>query len=91
MAKFVFQLEAVLRQRGLVEKQKQCELALIQRQMAQLQAELPSLSSNSQHITVEGATHYTLLSMQAHAAVVSSAIRSVVEAAHQCAPVAAKV
>jgi pimeloyl-ACP methyl ester carboxylesterase len=59
--------------------------------LTQLQAELPSLSSNSQHITVEGATHYTLLSMQAHAAVVSSAIRSVVEAAHQCAPVAAKV
>ena len=51
MAKFVFQLEAVLRQRDLLEKQKQREFALIQRQMAQLQAELRALND-----TVQGAT-----------------------------------
>lgn len=39
-----------------------------------LQAELPALSTNSQHITVEGATRYTLVSMHAYAARVSDAI-----------------
>jgi pimeloyl-ACP methyl ester carboxylesterase len=56
--------------------------------LTQLQAELPSLSSNSQHITVEGATHYTLVSMQEYAAVVSDAILRVVEAVRISAPLA---
>jgi hypothetical protein len=43
--------------------------------------ELPALSSNSKHITVEGATHYTLVSKQEYAKVVSDAIRQVIEAA----------
>jgi hypothetical protein len=42
-----------------------------------LQAELASLSSNSRHLTVTGATHYTLVSEQAFADVVSDAIRAV--------------
>jgi pimeloyl-ACP methyl ester carboxylesterase len=46
-----------------------------------LQAELPSLSSNSRQVTVEGATHYTLVSMQNYAAIVSDAILQVVAAA----------
>ena len=45
--------------------------------LTRLQAELVSLSSNSQHITVAGATHYTLVSEQRYAAVVSNAVRAV--------------
>lgn len=48
--------------------------------LTKLQAELPALSSNSQHITVDGATHYTLVSMKEYAAVVSDAILRVIEA-----------
>jgi len=46
-----------------------------------LQTELTSLSSNSQHVTVAGATHYTLVSTQRYAAIVSDAIRAVSAAA----------
>jgi pimeloyl-ACP methyl ester carboxylesterase len=49
--------------------------------LTRLQAELPALSSNSRHITVAGATHYTLVSERRHAAVVSAAIRAVTTAA----------
>jgi pimeloyl-ACP methyl ester carboxylesterase len=45
--------------------------------LTRLQVELVSLSSNSQHRTVAGATHYTLVSEQRYAAVVSNAIRAV--------------
>ncbi len=48
--------------------------------LTELQAELPALSSDSKHVTVEGATHYTLVSMQKYATVVSNAILEVVEA-----------
>lgn len=48
MAKFVFNLEAVLRQRSHIEKEKQRELALIQRQMTQLQHELRALNETVQ-------------------------------------------
>ncbi len=47
--------------------------------LTSLQAELPKLSSNSKHITVEGATHYTLVSMQSYASVVSDAILEVID------------
>jgi pimeloyl-ACP methyl ester carboxylesterase len=49
--------------------------------LTRLQAELATLSSNSRHLTVAGATHYTLVSQPAHAAVVSNAIRAVAVAA----------
>ncbi len=47
-----------------------------------LQAELPHLSSNSIHLTVQGATHDGLVCRHEHALVVADAIRWVVEAAH---------
>jgi pimeloyl-ACP methyl ester carboxylesterase len=50
-------------------------------QLIRLQAELATLSTNSRHVTVTGATHYTLVSERQHAAVVSDAIRAVSEAA----------
>lgn len=59
-------------------------------ELTALQAELPALSSNSQHITVEGATHYTLVSMQVYATIVSNAILQVVEAARTGEPLAAQ-
>jgi pimeloyl-ACP methyl ester carboxylesterase len=49
--------------------------------LTKLQNELPALSSNSKHVTVEGATHYTLTSKQEYAQIVSDAILQVVEAA----------
>jgi len=51
MAKFVFKLEAVLRQRGHVEKEKQRALATIQAQMTQLQSELRTLNETVQAST----------------------------------------
>jgi pimeloyl-ACP methyl ester carboxylesterase len=42
-----------------------------------LQSELPGLSRHSRHVTVEGATHYTLVSRPEHAAVVAREIRAV--------------
>lgn len=47
-------------------------------ELTALQNELPSLSSNSQHITVKGANHYTLVSRKEYADVVSDAILKVV-------------
>jgi pimeloyl-ACP methyl ester carboxylesterase len=46
-----------------------------------LQAELPALSSNSVHYTVQGATHYDLVTNHEYALVVVEAIRQVLEAA----------
>lgn len=44
MAKFVFQLDGVLRQREHVEQERQRELALVQAQMTRLQDELRALN-----------------------------------------------
>jgi hypothetical protein len=49
--------------------------------LTRLQNELPALSSNSKHITVQGATHENLVSQREHARVVTDAILQVVEAA----------
>jgi len=51
--------------------------------LTRLQADLATLSSNSRHVTVAGATHYTLVSERAHAAIVSEAVRAVIEAARE--------
>jgi flagellar FliJ protein len=45
MAKFVFQLEGVLRQRSHVEQQRKRELAVVQQQMTALEAELRALDA----------------------------------------------
>ncbi len=54
-----------------------------------LQAELPALSSNSTHRTVEGATHDGLVCRREYARVVAEVIRQVVEAAHAGQPLVA--
>ena len=54
-----------------------------------MQAELPSLSSNSQHITVEGAYHEGLLAQPEHARVVTESILRVVEAVRSGRPLTA--
>lgn len=51
MAKFVFQLEAVLRQRQHVERQRQRELAEVQAQVAGFQDELRLLNGRVQNST----------------------------------------
>jgi pimeloyl-ACP methyl ester carboxylesterase len=57
-------------------------------QLTELQAELPGLSSNSQHITVQGAYHEGLLSQQEYARFVTEAILQVVEALRAGKPLA---
>jgi pimeloyl-ACP methyl ester carboxylesterase len=54
--------------------------------LTRLQADLPSLSSNSVHRTVHGATHEGLVSRREHALVVADAIRRVAEAARTGLP-----
>jgi pimeloyl-ACP methyl ester carboxylesterase len=53
-----------------------------------LQNELPALSSNSRHVTVPGATHYTLVSERQYAMIVSAAIRAVIGSARSGQPLA---
>jgi pimeloyl-ACP methyl ester carboxylesterase len=53
-----------------------------------LQAELPKLSSNSMHFTVQGATHDGLVCKREHALVVADAIRQVINAAQTGRPLA---
>ena len=59
--------------------------------LTELQAELPSLSTNSQHITVQGAYHEGLVAQEKHAGVVTDAIRRVVEAVRKGTPIAEEV
>jgi pimeloyl-ACP methyl ester carboxylesterase len=54
--------------------------------LTKLQNELPALSSNSQHITIQGATHYTMVSKAEYAKQVSDAILRVVEVARTGEP-----
>jgi hypothetical protein len=49
--------------------------------LTRLQSELAALSSNCRHVTAEGATHYTLVSEQRYAAVVTAAVRAVAASA----------
>ena len=48
MAKFVFQFDAVLRQRALAEQERQRELAAAQAEMVRLQGELKALNDSIQ-------------------------------------------
>ncbi len=57
-------------------------------QLTALQAELPALSSQGRHITVDGAYHEGLLTRQDHARVVTESIHRVVEAARTGRPLA---
>ncbi|MBZ0290706.1 MAG: alpha/beta hydrolase [Anaerolineae bacterium] len=54
--------------------------------LTRLQSELPALSSNSKHITIQGATHYTMVSKQEYAQQVSDAILAVVDSARTKQP-----
>jgi hypothetical protein len=49
------------------------------RTLTELQAELPALSVNRLHITVDGATHESLVAEREHALVAVDAIRRVLE------------
>ncbi|MBI1277581.1 MAG: alpha/beta fold hydrolase [Anaerolineaceae bacterium] len=64
------------------------EQAVYADELTALQNELPNLSDSSQHITVEGATHYTLVSEKKYADIVSNAILKVVAETHQASLIA---
>src|SRR5436190_2606077 len=51
MARFVFQLESVLRQRKLVEDQRQRELAVVQGEYAALEGQLRAMDQEVQSTT----------------------------------------
>jgi flagellar protein FliJ len=53
MARFVFQLDGVLRQRELAEEQKQRELAVIEAEMTALEAQLRDLDQSVQTTTAD--------------------------------------
>ena len=53
MAQFVFQLEAVVRQRKLIEEQRQRELAAVQAEMAALESQLRALDQEAQAATAD--------------------------------------
>jgi flagellar protein FliJ len=53
MARFVFQLDAVLRQRKLAEEQKQRELAVVQAEMTELETQLRDLDQTVQSTTAD--------------------------------------
>ncbi|MBZ0301270.1 MAG: alpha/beta hydrolase [Anaerolineae bacterium] len=59
--------------------------------LTELQAELPSLSTNSEHITVQGAYHEGLVAREKHAHVVTDTILRMVEAARKVTPIAEEV
>ena len=58
------------------------------RELTELQATLPGLSSDSRHVTVQGAYHEGLLSRAEHARVVTKSILLVVEAVRTSTPLA---
>jgi len=62
------------------------EQALYAETLTQLQAALPALSSNSMHLTVQGATHENLIAGRENALIVVDAIRRVVESAQTGEP-----
>ena len=57
-------------------------------ELTELQATLPGLSSNSRHVTVQGAYHEGLLSRPEHARVVTESILLVLDAVRTSAPLA---
>jgi pimeloyl-ACP methyl ester carboxylesterase len=66
------------------------EQALYSEVLTELQAELPALSSNSLHRTVEGATHENLVSQREHALIVVDTILQVMDAAQTGTPLTSK-
>jgi hypothetical protein len=62
------------------------EQALYAEVLTRLQNELPALSTNSNHVTVEGATHENLVSQETFAHFVTDAILEVVEAVRSGLP-----
>ncbi|MBI1256447.1 MAG: alpha/beta fold hydrolase [Chloroflexi bacterium] len=59
--------------------------------LTELQAELPHLSTNRQHITVQGAYHEGLISQEKYAYIVTDAILRMVEAARTGMPLKAQM
>jgi pimeloyl-ACP methyl ester carboxylesterase len=62
------------------------EQALYAETLTQLQAALPALSSNSMHLTVQGATHENLIARRENALIVVDTIRRIIESAQTGGP-----
>src|SRR5215210_1788307 len=58
MPRFVFQLESVLRQRKLVEDQRQRDLAVVQAEYAALEAKLRAMDDEVQTTTADVRTNH---------------------------------
>jgi hypothetical protein len=66
------------------------EQALYGEELTALQGELPALSSNNFHLTVQGATHENLVAQREHALIVVEAILQVLDAALTGKPLASE-
>lgn len=62
------------------------EQALFSEELTSLQAELPSLSTNSLHYTIQGATHENMVAEQKYALIVADAISLVLETSQSGEP-----
>ena len=60
MARFVFQLDGVLRQRKLAEEQKQRDLAVVEAEMTALEAQLRELDQSVQSTTADVRTNHLI-------------------------------
>jgi len=58
MARFVFQLEGVLRHRERIEQNRQRELAVVQAEMTRLERELAAMNDDLQRSTAEVRDHH---------------------------------
>jgi flagellar export protein FliJ len=92
MAKFVFQLEGVLRYRHDIERQRQRDVAVIQGEMAALQNELQRLTTEVQTSNQETRDHHLrgrldMAFISAHRRYIASAQRQVMVIAQKMAAV----
>ena len=92
MAKFVFQLDGVLRQRKLAEEQKQRELAVVEAEMTALEAQLRELDQSVQSTTADVRTNHLtgrldLNFLAAHRRYIAATQRKALELAERMAAV----
>ena len=92
MARFVFQLDGVLRQRKLAEEQKQRELAVVEAEMTALEAQLRELDQSVQATTADVRTNrltgrLDLNFLAAHRRYIAATQRKALDLAEQMAAV----
>src|SRR5688572_29975334 len=96
MARFVFQLDGVLRQRKLAEEQRQRELAVVEAEMTALEAQLRELDQSVQFTTADVRTNHLtgrldLNFLAAHRRYIAATQRKALDLAERMAAVKARL